>query len=357
MILDELVGQPGEWLRGTGPESDIVISTRIRLARNLDGYPFPLRASAKQKAEIETLVQDVLCSQKLGRSLLYVSLPETSGLDRLFLTERHLISKEMANSEGDRAVAIGKKETLSIMVNEEDHLRLQVLRSGLQLAEAWEELDRLDTALGKLFRYAFSAQFGFCTACPTNVGTGMRVSVLLHLPALAMTKQIEKAFQALSRVNYSVRGLYGEGTQPSGNFFQISNQMTLGKAEGDIVEEMSSIVPEIIKFERACRQRLAADNRLELEDRIWRAYGTLRYARSITSEETMDLLSVIRLGINMSTIRDLDVKDVNELFIYTQPAHLQKLHKRQFSAAERDIARANYIRQRFSGPSADTSAN
>jgi protein arginine kinase len=349
--IDELAGRTGEWLRGTGPENDIVVSSRIRLARNLAGRPFLTVASHKVKAELEAQIREGLEGVNLGKARLYVSLKEATPVDRQFLMERHLISRDLLNAEGDRGVAIANEETVAIMVNEEDHLRIQVLRSGLQLEAAWREIDRIDDEIAAKLPYAFHGQFGYLTACPTNAGTGMRISVLLHLPALVMTRQIDKVFQALSRINFSVRGLYGEGTQASGNFYQISNQATLGKAETQLVQSLSEVVPEIVKFERHCREKLAKEQKTALEDRVYRACGTLKYARSISSEETMELLSAIRLGSQLSLLPDIKPGTINELFVSTQPGHLQKHEGRPLSAQERDLARAGFIRGRLGGKS------
>ncbi|MBI4576832.1 MAG: protein arginine kinase [Planctomycetes bacterium] len=344
MEIAELQRQAGEWLSGQGPESDIVMSSRVRLARNLGGRPFLTRATDEVKTEIERTSREALLSAALAEGLLYINVMDATPIERLFLVERHLISKEHANASGQRGVALGKKERISIMVNEEDHLRLQVLCSGYQLREAWVEMATLDDKVESRLDYAFSSQFGYLTACPTNVGTGMRVSVMLHLPALVMTRQIDKVFHAVSKINLAVRGLYGEGTNSSGDFFQISNQVTLGRAEEDLIRQIEDVVPQIIKYERNVRESLFKDNPKGLEDRVWRAYGMLRFARTITSNETMELLSQVRLGVNMKIIEDLDINTVNELFILAQPAHLQMCKGKKLDSPERDVARATFIR-------------
>jgi protein arginine kinase len=347
MNLDELTHTSGEWLRGTGPDSDIVVSTRIRLARNLADFPFTNRASTLQKGEIETLLRDRLLRLDHGISFKYLQVHSLTPLDRQFLVERQLISREHMSSEGQRGVAIETRETRSVMINEEDHLRLQVLRSGLALEETWEDVDKLDDLVEQRVTYAFSDEFGYLTACPTNVGTGMRASVMLHLPALQLTKQIEKVFRALQKINLAVRGLYGEGTRASGDFYQISNQVTLGKAEADILREIREVIPQIIDYERKARSTLIKESRSLIQDRVSRAYGTLRSATMMTSEETMDLLSSVRLGINLNLIDDITIPTVNELFLQTQPAHLQKLQGGPLDGEERNVARANYLRTRL----------
>lgn len=347
MNLDSLTHSNGEWLRGTGPESDIVVSSRIRLARNLSSFPFTSRASAHQKAEIDQLLRDKIARIDVQPALEYVHLPGLAPLDRQLLVERQLISRELANSEGPRGVAVAPSETISIMINEEDHLRLQVIRSGFALDECWQDVDRLDDALEQRVHYAFSEEFGYLTACPTNVGTGMRASVMLHLPALVLAKQIEKVFRALQKIHLAVRGLYGEGSRASGDFYQISNQVTLGKSETTILTEIREVIPQIIAYERQARNALTRENRQALHDKVLRALGTLRSAMMITSEETMDLLSSVRLGINVGLLEDITVPTVNELFIHTQSAHLQKLMGAALDTEERNTARARYLRSRL----------
>jgi protein arginine kinase len=347
MDLNNLSRTSGEWLRGTGPESDIVISSRVRLARNLAAFPFTNRASANQKAEIEVMLRERIDKLEVEPRLSYVNVPGLTALDRQFLVERQLISRELATAEGPRGVALGQQETVSLMVNEEDHLRLQVMRSGFALDEAWQDIDRVDDMLEERITYAFNQEFGYLTACPTNVGTGMRASVMLHLPALVLTKQIEKVFRALQKINLAVRGLYGEGSRASGDFYQISNQVTLGKSETTILTEIREVIPQIISYERQARSTLVRETRQALQDRVSRAFGTLCSATMMTSEETMDLLSSVRLGINLGLLEDVTIPTVNELFIHTQPAHLQKLMGSALDGEERNAARARYLRGRL----------
>src|SRR5205085_8240249 len=270
-----------------------VISSRIRLARNLAAFPFTNRASGFQKAEIEGLLRDRIGKLDLEPKLGYLNVPGLTALDRQFLVERQLISRELAAAEGPRGVALGPQENISLMVNAEDHLRLQVMRSGFALDEAWQDIDKVDDLLEQRVSYAFSEEFGYLTACPTNVGTGMRSSVMLHLPALVLTKQIEKVFRALQKINLAVRGLYGEGSRASGHFYQISNQVTLGKSEQTLLNEIHGVIPQIITYERAARNRMMRENRQGLQDKVSRAQGTLYSATMMTSEETMELLSFV----------------------------------------------------------------
>lgn len=345
MRLDDLVQSNGEWLRGVGPEADVVISSRVRLARNLADFPFISRTTPQDRAQIEKMLRERIIDIGGEKELLYLDLSQLEKIDRQFLVERHLISREHAESQGARSVAIDGEERFSLMINEEDHLRIQVMHSGLNLQAAWEQINALDDAIEEKVTYAYHERWGYLTACPTNVGTGMRVSVMLHLPALVITRQIEKVFRSLQKINLAVRGLYGEGSQAMGDFYQISNQVTLGRTEEEIVRQVSDIVPVIVDYERQAREFLVKESHQSLHDRVSRAFGILRTAQTISSEETMHLLSSVRMGVNLGLIRDLSISAVNDLFIRTQPAHLQKLAGSELDTTERDIERARYIRR------------
>ncbi len=348
MNLDSLLPNLGEWLRGTGPDVDVVVSTRLRLARNLAHYPFTGRAANNQKAEIEVKVREAILRTDLEHRPQYLNVASLAPLDRQFLVERQLISRELATVlEGPRGVAFDDRESVSIMVNEEDHLRLQVMRSGFALDEAWAEIDKLDDALESKLSYAFHEQFGYLTACPTNVGTGMRASVMLHLPALGFTRQIEKVFKALQKINLVVRGLYGEGSRASGDLYQISNQVTLGRSEARVLTEIREVITMILQYERQARQVLLRERKQAEQDRVARAIGTLGSATMITSEETMELLSAVRLGVHLHLLDDVPPTTVNELFIHTQAAHLQKLMGTTLDGEERNAARARYLRNKL----------
>lgn len=347
MKLDDLVTRSGAWLKGDGTDSDVVLSSRVRLARNLGPYKFLTMCAAPERKEIELYVRDRLARLEPALSLSYFSLHEMDPLDRQLLVERHLISAEHANGQGERGVAIQPQETLSIMVNEEDHLRIQVLRSGLNFENAWQQMEQVDRALEAVLPYAYHARYGYLTACPTNLGTGMRISIMLHLPAAVFSKQMEKVLSSLARLHFAVRGFYGEGTQPIGDLYQVSNQVTLGKSEADILQEMQSVVPQLITFERSWRQKLADDQPHKLRDKVWRAYGILRYAHTVTSEETLELLSALRLGCHLGMIDGVTTDILNELFLVSQPAHLQKLARQALEPTERDALRAEQIRRRL----------
>jgi len=347
MTLNEMITSSGEWLRGTGPESEIVISSRARLARNITGLHFITKMEPSERATCEEMIQRRILEAKIAQPGFYIPLHKADPMDRKFLVERHLISKEHEDSQHPRGVYIGGNEAVAIMVNEEDHIRLQVMQSGFQLQEAWRLCNQIDDELEERLDYAFSPQLGYLTACPTNVGTGLRVSVMLHLPALVLTRHIEKVFQAVSKINLAVRGLYGEGTEASGHFYQISNQVTLGRNENEIVQNVEHVIPTIARYEHNARQTLLAKDRKRLEDRVWRAYGMLKYAQLLPSDEAMMLLSAVRMGVHLGLLKDLSLRAVNELFIFIQPAHLQKLTGRALEPVDRDVRRAEYVRTKL----------
>lgn len=345
MELNDLPCQSGEWMKGSGPESDIVISSRIRLARNIAEFPFIRRCGESDRTAINKSVLDRLKEIEALSDLQIIRVDELDDVDKQLLTERQLISREHAESTGTRSVAIDSGERLSVMINEEDHLRIQVMKSGLDLNAAWTQINEVDDQLESKLTFAFHDKLGYLTACPTNVGTGMRVSVMLHLPALVLTQQIEKVFRSLQKINLAVRGLYGEGSQAMGDFYQISNQITLGRSEEELIDQVADVVPMIIEYERRARDFLIEQDQQDLHDKISRAYGILCTAQTISSEETMHLLSSVRMGVNLGLIHDLRISDVNKLFVDTQPAHLQKLRGDELDTAGRNAERAMYLRR------------
>ena len=343
--LDNMAEKSGEWLKGEGPESDIVVSSRIRLARNLTDYPFISKATELDREEIEKTLRKTVTDVSRQGLLDYLDVNELNDIDRQFLVERQLISREHAESEGARGVAIDAGERTSLMINEEDHLRIQVMHSGFDLKAAWKRINELDDRLEQRTAYAFHSRLGYLTACPTNVGTGMRVSVMLHLPALVITRQIEKVFRSLHKISLAVRGLYGEGSQAMGDFYQISNQITLGKSEEELVTQVGDVVPVLIDYERRARDFLQKESHENLHDKVSRAYGILSTAQTISSEETMHLLSSIRMGVELGLLPELGMGQVNDLFIQTQPAHLQKISGTELNTADRNVARASFLRR------------
>lgn len=347
MNPSELTNNISEWLKGAGPYSDSVISSRVRLARNLEKVPFSHRASKSQAEEtLKTIEKAVSKVSNLKDSAVF-HLSALDSIDRQFLVERHLMSLDFAKSPNHKALIIEKQEIVSIMINEEDHLRIQVMQSGLNLFEAFNIINTLDDALAENLRYAFSRELGYLTACPTNVGTGIRGSVMLHLPALVINRQINRVLSAVTKLSFTTRGFYGEGTQAAGNFFQVSNQVSLGHSEEEILQNLNGLIRQLIEQETQSRESLLTQNRSLLEDRIWRSYGILKSAHIISSQETIELLSMVRLGVDLKIIKDIDRSKVNELFILTQPAHLQKIEGKKLTTQERDLKRAELVRDRL----------
>ena len=346
-MIDILLGKTSEWMGGTGPDVEIVLTSRVRLARNIRGISFPNRADSKDKQRVFNFIEKTVKKNNYMHGSLVLKLDKMDALDRQFLMERRIISHEQVRSPVGGAVVVSEKEIVSIMINEEDHMRMQVLYSGFQLLEAWRLANQLDTDFEKSIDYAFSPTLGYLTACPTNVGTGIRASVMLHIPALVLAKQIEQVIQAVIKLGLAVRGLYGEGTEASGNIFQISNQMTLGKTEEEIINNLEGVIRQIVGHERNARKLLLKNKLSQVEDRVGRAYGLLSYARSISSKETVNLLSVLRMGVDLGILPQVNRQTINELFIITQPAHLQKIASKKIGPAERDVRRADLIRERL----------
>lgn len=350
MNLRGITDNAGEWLRGSGPHSDVVISSRVRLARNLAGFPFVNRANRRQRFDVLEQCRDKVLSKRLGENTLWVDLAESPSIDRQLLVERHLISRDLAKRSADtpRAVAIAANETFSIMMNEEDHLRIQVLRSGMQLADAFAHIDRIDDTLEEQLDFSYSRRFGYLTACPTNVGTGIRVSVMMHLPALKLTGEIERVKRAARDMHLAVRGLFGEGSESLGDLFQVSNQTTLGRTEKEILDDFeNTIIPQMIAYEHQARQALIRQREKQLDDKVWRAWAILTNARTMGTDEALALLSHLRLGVHMERIDTTSIRVVNELFLLCQPAHLQRVTGQEMTPAARRIARADLLRQRL----------
>jgi protein arginine kinase len=349
MKFADLSKQPSEWLKGAGSCCDVVISSRVRLARNLVGFPFLSRASEPQKQQIQDSLRRSLDALGQKTDSWYVRVDKESDLDRQLLVERHLISKQMAEGQGGRGVEISTAETWAIMVNEEDHLRLQALRSGLELDAAWEEARSLDDALDGHIAFAYSSRLGYLTACPTNVGTGMRASVMLHLPALRISGEIDRVARAAKDMHLMVRGIYGEGTEATGDFYQISNQTTLGKTEEQIIREFKTqVIPKIVDYEQQARRALMRDRSSSLEDKIWRSLATLTHARMLSIDETMTCLSHVRMGRHLKLLGEPEIPVINELLLQMQPAHLQQLVGRDLADdEEQQTVRAERIRRRL----------
>lgn len=345
--VNELIGTSPAWLLPRGNQSDIVISSRIRLARNLSGQLFPHRAKRVQLENILKQVLDAALSSQTLSKAYFCQVNHLSKVDRTVLVERHLVSPQFAEQSRPSGLLVTRDEQVGVMVNEEDHLRMQTLRPGLALDEVWSEISRLDDELGSVIEYAFSEEFGFLTSCPTNTGTGMRASVLIHPPALAMEDQVARTIKRLAPSEMTVRGFYGEGSEALGHFYQISNQLTLGRTEAGILKRLHEVVAKFVELEREQRQDLLAHERLKLEDKVFRALGVLERARILSSLEFMDMLSWVRFGVEMGLIDHIDPARLNELLVVAQPAHIQKLQRATLSAEERDIVRAKIVREKL----------
>ncbi|MCJ7843357.1 protein arginine kinase [Lederbergia sp. NSJ-179] len=337
------------WMSAEGPEADIILSSRIRLARNLQNYKFPTLFENEEAREIANKLKTIVQSgyfQTYGE-VEFLPIDHLKQLEKRVLVEKHLISPRLAGDSPHGAVILADKEDMSIMVNEEDHIRIQCLFPGLQIKEALEKANMIDDLIEDTFDYAFDESLGYLTSCPTNVGTGLRASVMVHLPALVLTRQMMRVIPAINQLGLVVRGIYGEGTEALGNIFQISNQTTLGKSEEDIVEELISVVHQIIAQERSAREALVKTSNIQLEDRVFRSYGILANSRIIETKEAAERLSDVRLGIDLGYIKHLSRNILNELMILTQPGFLQQYAGGPLRPAERDMKRAAFIRERL----------
>src|SRR3954466_12520125 len=347
MDIHSFLVTPADTARRKGPHDRIVMSSRVRLARNIKDAAFPGWAKKPERVKVLDTIRPAVETLPEMKEAFAESMENLTTLDKQVLVERHLISREHAAKSSGSGLVLNRDETLCVMINEEDHLRMQALRPGLQLRQAWNTIDQADSALEKKLDYAFSPELGYLTACPTNIGTGIRVSAMLHLPGLVLAEQINPIIQSVNKLGLAVRGLYGEGTEALGNVFQVSNQMTLGETENDIVERLNKVLLQIIEHEENARGTLLEKKPKMVFNHIGRAYGILANAHSISSKETMNLLSLMRLGVDMGVFQGTERSLVDELFILTQPAHLQKQHSEKLSAEERDLLRADMVRERL----------
>ena len=345
--LHQFLISPSQAAQQHGPNDRIVMSSRVRLARNLRDFAFPGWAKKPERVKIlETVLPAVSALPEMADSFAE-AMDIFTALDKQILVERHLISREHAAKNVGSGLVLNREESFCVMINEEDHLRMQALRPGFQIREAWNAIDKLDSALEKKLNYAFDNELGYLTACPTNLGTGIRVSAMLHLPGLVLAEQINPIIQSVNKLGLAVRGLYGEGTEALGNIFQVSNQMTLGESETAIVERLEKVLSQIIEHEENARQTLLEKKKKVVFNHVGRAYGILANAHSISSKETMNLLSLLRLGIDIGSFPATERALVDELFLTTQPAHLQKQISDKLSAEERDLIRADMVRERL----------
>jgi protein arginine kinase len=347
MKFSNVMSNTGEWLRGEGPHHQIVVSSRVRLARNLRHRAFPGWAKKAERTQILEFIKPRVEELTEMQDSFSELLQDLSALEKQVLVERHLISREHAAKGAGSGVVMNRRQTLSIMINEEDHLRMQSIRSGLQLKNAFKLVDKVDSTLESKLDFAYDPRLGYLTACPTNVGTGMRASAMLHLPGLVLSDLINQVIQAVGKIGLAVRGLYGEGTEAMGNLFQISNQTTLGEKEDDIIGRLTKVIATIIEQEHDARQMLIQKKPDTLWDQNGRAYGILTYAHAMSSKEALNLLSIIKLGVDLNAFPEDRRLPIDELFIETQPAHLQKGSEQKLNAEERDFLRAQIIRDRL----------
>jgi len=345
--FDELVAGTSPWLTGEGPHAGMVLSTRMRLARNLQSVPFTHRARDEQ---LQGVLMSVVAAAERAPGLhkgLLLRMNDIGTLERQILVERHLVSHELGDGQRPRGILVGSDERLSLMINEEDHLRLQAMTPGFQLAESWALADAADDELDEALDFAFSDEIGYLTSCPTNAGTGLRASVLIHLPALVLMDEIPKVLKGIGQVGLNVRGLYGEHSEVMGNLFQISNQTTLGLSERESIESLERVVRQILEHEERARERMMRDARIQIEDKVWRAYGTLRHCRSIQAREVINLCSAVRLGVALGMTGLCALSVLSELLVLTQPAHLQRYAGRELTPAERNVYRAQRVREQL----------
>ncbi|WDV45450.1 protein arginine kinase [Clostridiaceae bacterium M8S5] len=335
-----------KWLKGSGSDKDVVISSRIRLARNLKDYNFPHRLKGDTSTEIINKIKDIIGGEKgLLNGYGFHVLKSMSDIQKNAYVEEHLISKGLVDNSARSAFAISRDEKKVVMINEEDHIRLQVILPGFNLLEAWKICNEIDDIFERKLDYAYDENLGYLTSCPTNVGTGIRVSAMVHLPCLVLTKQINKILQAVSQIGVTIRGLYGEGTDILGNIFQISNQITLGETEEEIIRMIKNTVLQILSKERISREMILSKGRIAVEDKVFRALGILKNARIVGINDAMKLLSDIRMGCAMGLIKDLDYYTINKLMIWVQPSMIQKNNYSNLNQHEISIKRAELLRR------------
>src|SRR6202167_1212927 len=347
MNIHDFLIPPADSARRKGPQDKVVLSSRVRLARNIRDAAFPGWAKKPERVRVMELIRPAIENLPEMKNAFSESMDNLAALDKQILVERHLISREHAAKSAGSGLVLNREESLCVMINEEDHLRMQALRPGLQLRQAWLAMDQMDSDLERKLEYAFSPDLGYLTACPTNLGTGIRVSAMLHLPGLVLAEQITQIISSVNRLGMAVRGLYGEGTEALGNVFQVSNQMTLGEIETDIVERLNKVLLQIIEHEENARGVLLEKKPKIVYNQIGRAYGILANAHSIASKETMNLLSLMRLGVDLGEFPAGERALIDELFVITQPAHLQKQFTEKLVAEERDLLRADMLRERL----------
>lgn len=347
-MFEELLNNKDTWLSGKGPFSEIIFSSRVRLARNFSDYPFPLRAAAGQREKILKTMEEIYPKTSTLKNAAFLRMEEVSDIDRQFLLERHLISQEHMHATNGKGLILSLDEKIALMINEEDHLRMQAMASGFDLKKAYETINTIDDSIAEFINFSFMPNLGYLTSCPTNVGTALRASCMLHLPALTFTKRINKVLELLAKISFATRGFFGEGTQALGDFFQISNQISLGLSEAEVIDNLAGVVNQVKEQEIDARGTLLKKHKLSLEDNVWRSYGVLRNCRLISSKEALSHLSILSLGLDLGIINKISRELLNNLFLMIQPAHLQKIEARALKEEERDFIRAQILREKLS---------
>jgi len=347
ITLENLGNRPAAWLSGEGERADIVLSSRVRLARNITQHLYPQRADAEQHQKVVDLVDAAVEKTGIGETGQFFESSAIDEFAREILVERHVISTEFLRDDNPRGLFITNDETASLMVNEEDHLRIQAVGSGMNIRQAMAVATEIDNQMSAVLEYDIDPRLGYLTACPTNVGTGLRASVLIHLPGLVLTREMDNVLGQVAKIGLTVRGFYGEGSDVLGNLFQISNQTTLGRSEDDLIDSLEKVTRQLISYEEDARSQLFADAPYQIKDKIWRALGILALARVLRSDEVMNLLSAVRLGVASGLVDGISFAMMNELLMTSQRAHLQRLMERRMSAEDRDIARARLVRERL----------
>lgn len=345
MFSHELIESIPAWLSNGGPDSDCIISSRIRLARNVAGHQFPLKASLLERKHVFEKVSDAIHGISYFKSSNFLNLSDVEKVKQLFLLENRVISNELINSSGDRGVVCDSGSRISIMVNEEDHIRMQCMDSGYQPDLLWDTINSIDDELGKLVTYAYDTKLGFLTSCPTNSGTGLRVSFLLHLPGLVLTKTIDSVLSGASQMGISIRGFFGEYSDVIGNFFQLSNQATMGSNEEGFLQNTKDIILKIKDYEHAARDRILKDAKSELKDKVLRSYGILRYAHTLSIDEFLNLISAIRIGIDCGIMDTMKIEELNKIMLLCLPAHLKLFHKGKIKDEDENFIRAELVKK------------
>jgi protein arginine kinase len=348
-MFEELLNNKDTWLSGKGPFSEIIFSSRVRLARNFSDYPFPLRATTIQKEKILKNMESIHTKVSTLKNVIFLRMEEVSEIDRQFLLERHLISQEHMRAAKGKGLILSLDEKIALMINEEDHLRMQAMASGFDLKKCWETINTIDDSMAQFVNFSFMPNLGYLTSCPTNAGTALRASCMLHLPALTFTKRINKVLELLAKISFATRGFFGEGTQALGDFFQISNQISLGLSEPEVIDNLAGVVNQVKEQEIDAREILLKKHKLGLEDNVWRSFGILRNCRLVSSKEALSHLSILSLGLDLGIINSISRELLNNLFIIIQPAHLQKIEARVLREGERDFIRAQIIREKLNG--------